>query len=239
MRGIWLGGLLGLLSWIAIVLVLSACKGGAPQAPDEPPELSNPLQLPARPGGGDLSSAFARGTLAATLAPAAPMRGIARILGWGQACDPTSGINPVTILPSRNLQGSETFPSLFPTVGTAYKCFFLSAADGHDNYNKPCWVLWSTELLNPVQDYSRRGYPGCHLAVETTNAVYLPPEGGTAGVFSRRAGEGRVKFEWLFPPEAANRSLFMQAVWITPGQNQGGMLISQPIELWIGTTGPN
>lgn len=223
---------------LALLALLAACSAPITRAPDEPPE-TNTLGLLARPGGGDLTAAFSERTLAATLTPAAPMRGIARILNWGKACRPTNGINPVPILPSRNIQGSEEFPSLFPTVGTAYKCFFLSAADGAGDANKACWMLWSTELLDPAQNYSNQGFPGCWLAVTTANAVYLPPEGGAAGVFSRRHGEGRVKFEWTFPPEAANRSLFMQAVWITPGQNAGGMLITQPVELWIGTTGPN
>lgn len=243
MRGIWVGGLLGLICWIAIVIVLSSCHFGSwhemTQPPDVPPEANNPFELRARAGGGDLSRAFVRSTLPVTLAETMPMRGVARILNWGKACQPTGGINPTAMLPSRPIQGGETFPSLFPTVGTAYKCFFLSAADGHGDGTKACWVLWSTELLNPAQNYGPRGFPGCWLGIDTANAVYLPSEGGEQGVFSRRAGEGRVKFEWTFPPEAANRSLFMQTVWITPGQNPGGMLITQPVELWIGTIGPN
>lgn len=237
MKAAWF--LFGLICWAAIIAVLSACNGTRALPPDVPPEANNPLGLPMRTGGGDLTAAFRSGALSATLAPAGPSIGLARILGWGAACRPTSGINPVPLIPSRLVQGSEVFPSLFPTVGVPYKCFWLSAADGHGESNKACWVLWDTQLITPALDQTRNGFPGCSLAVSTANAVYLGPEGGVQGVFSRRAGEGRVKFEWTWPAEALGRSLFIQTVWITPGQNTGGMLITQPVELWIGATQPN
>lgn len=116
---------------------------------------------------------------------------------------------------------------------------------------RPVRVEWTTRAMPPfptdaavlvsswqpasgVFDFTLFGASGCQLLVNMDQLVYIP-SGYHDSKLTRQLGSGKIVFEWMPDVSYVGKSLFMQLLVLSPGQNFAGILASPGLEIFIGS----
>ena len=143
------------------------------------------------------------------------------------ACRPAGGVNPyVWAWPSWPVAGQVT------TVRGTSRATLIPDAPSTMMW----WVIGYHRAASPI-DWSPYGLPGCRLLIGDPMLVLIhdqPELEMTRGWAVWRRG-GQAWMRWRPPSWFVRHQLYVQLLVAAPGENRGGFLVSQGVELDVGS----
>lgn len=169
----------------------------------------------------------------AALANAEGVPGDANLVSWlrpgrwrFQRCQTVNAAAPLIWVP----KGTEV------KAGTPVKVIL---AEGYRDVRAPrraMWMVLSTTTLPEPIDLTGTGMPGCWLELPLDNVVLMMPGTAKVGHCTRINGiVDRVEFEWTPGADHVGQRVFCQGVVAAPGENAAGLLVTDAVELVVGS----